>query len=185
VKREPLEERKEEVDEQLTPDTQIPSEPTVAAPAVPEVPAAPPGLGETVTPPEPATTVVAPEVPEAPAAEKKTKMRGRWTLIAGAIIIIGGLVYLLYELGWFSNEKGVSHWWGFLILIPAVVCFVVAGLMWSKKTRRLAWGVVRLILIGLALVALALVFALKSDLNEVWPVLAIIVGVGVALSWKG
>jgi drug/metabolite transporter (DMT)-like permease len=122
---------------------------------------------------------------EATPSKKKAMTGGKWTLILGALVIIAGLVYLLYELGWWSGEKDVSHWWGFLILIGTVIAWGIGWWVWNKNDRRFGWKVLRWFVIGLALVALALVFAFKQDLNEVWPVLAIIVGVGIALSWKG
>jgi FtsH-binding integral membrane protein len=165
-------EREEQVDEQLTPGTETPSE----LPAPPEVPAAPAVVAEAADKAE--TTKPAPE-------EKKARTGGKWTLTLGALVILGGLIYLLYELGWFTGKKDVSHWWGFLILIPAVLSFVIAWWMSVKKAKKFGWGVLRWVVIGLAFIALALVFAFKANLNEVWPVLVIIVGVGVALSWKG
>ena len=168
----PLTERKAEVDDQSIPDTQAAGV-DAAVPAVPAPAPAEPAAAET------------PVAPEAAPEENKPKASGRWRLVLGAVVIIAGLVYLLYELGWFSGERDVSHWWGFLILIPAVASFGVSWWVWSKKEKHLGWNVIRWVVIGLALVALALVFVFKTDLNEVWPVLAIIVGVGVALSWKG
>lgn len=171
------EKREEDVDEQLNP----PSE-------SPDVSSLPPDVPEATGAAAGAAAAAAPEVPErageAP-VEKKAKTGGKWTLIVGAVVIVAGLIYLLYELGWFGGERDINHWWGFLILIPAVASWVIGWVVWNKKARRFGWAVVRWLVIGLALVALALVFAFKDDLNEVWPVLAIIVGVGIALSWKG
>jgi hypothetical protein len=160
------------VDDQLAPDTPIPTEPTT----VPEVPVVPSVAAEV---PE------MPKEPEAVAEEKKARTGGKWTLALGALVIVAGLVYLLYELNWFSGQKDISHWWGFLILIPAVISFVIAWWVSVKKAGHLGWPVLRWLVIGVALVALALVFAFKSNLNEVWPVLTVIVGVAIALSWKG
>jgi cation transport ATPase len=168
----PLTERMADVDDQLTPATGTESEPPTTADAPP-------------APPAEVQPIETPATPSASSAEEKPKTRGKWRLLLAAVVIIAGLVVLLWRLGWFGGQWDISNWWGFLILIPAVACFVVAWWVWHKKGQGLTWNVVRWIVFALVLVALALVFAFKSDLTEVWPVLAIIVGIGIALSWKG
>jgi peptidoglycan/LPS O-acetylase OafA/YrhL len=130
------------VDDKLTPDTQVPSEQSAAPPAL-----VPPSTergtaGTSSGEPEPETT------------------RGKWRLPLAAIVIVAGLVFLAWNLGWFDGDWNISHWWAFFILIAAAVCFLVTCLAWRSGGRRLTWNVIRWFALGIGFVGLTLIFLL-------------------------
>lgn len=155
------------MDDKLTPDTQVPSERSATPPA----------------PVPPATAPIAAATSSSGTEPEKT--RGKWRLLLAAIVIVAGLVFLAWNLGWFDGDWKISHWWAFFILIPGAVSFLVMCLTWRSGGRRLTWNVIRWFALGIVFVGLTLIFLFRQDLDEVWPVLTVIVGVGIALSWRG
>lgn len=108
--------------------------------------------------------------------------RGGWTL--GMIVIIIGVIFLGRNAGWFGTDWGFHNWWALFILIPAFGSFAGAWRAYSAKGRRLGGDVARTFMTGLLLLAVTIIFLLELDWNKVWPVLLVIVGIGLLLGWK-
>jgi hypothetical protein len=151
------------VTDQMTPETQISRGQSPSSGGA----GAPPGGA---TPPSP--------------AGRPGKPWGQWRLALAAVIIAVGIVFLIKAAGWLGGPWDVDQWWALLILIPAVGSLVASWYAYRRTGGHLSWGVFRWVLYGLLFVVLAVVFLLVKDWQKVWPVLVIIVGVGIALGAK-
>lgn len=102
----------------------------------------------------------------------------------GPIVIIIGVIFLGKNAGWFGTEWGFHNWWALFILIPAFGSFAAAWGAYSANGRRLGGDVARTFMTGLLLLAVTIIFLLELDWGKVWPVLLVIVGIGLLLGWK-
>jgi hypothetical protein len=104
-------------------------------------------------------------------------------VVLGAIVIIIGIVFLGQNLGWWSGS--LHNWWALFILIPAIGSLSEAWRHYRANGRRFAGDVARPLVIGLLLVFVTLVFLLELDWTYVWPVVLILIGVGLLLGrWR-
>jgi hypothetical protein len=82
------------------------------------------------------------------------------------ILIVVGVVFLV------QNVSGTTHvlhnWWAFFILIPAIGSLAGAWRTYASAGRRFGSGVTRLL----------------DAWDKAWPVFLIIIGLGMALSWR-
>jgi hypothetical protein len=108
--------------------------------------------------------------------------RGGWTV--GMIVIIIGVIFLGKNAGWFGTDWGFHNWWALFILIPTIGSFAGAWRSYSANGRRLGGDVARTFMTGLLLLAVTIIFLLELDWGKVWPVLLVIVGIGLLLGWK-
>jgi hypothetical protein len=108
--------------------------------------------------------------------------RGGWT--AGVIVIIIGVIFLGKNAGWFGTDWGFHNWWALFILIPMFGAFARAWRTYSANGHRLGGDVARTLMTGLLLLAVTVIFLLELDWDKVWPVLLVIVGIGLLLGWK-
>jgi len=151
------------MDEQAGPEGQ-----TLADKAPPaHVPGAPPGVSDPspqATPPE------------------RSRRHGHWVL--AVVLILVGVVFLVKSTGWLGPDWDFDNWWALFILIPAAGSFGNAWNSYVSNGHRLTSAAARSLMFGLVFVAITVVFLLKLDWGKVWPVLLIIVGLGLILGRK-
>jgi hypothetical protein len=111
--------------------------------------------------------------------------RGRGTggIVLGVIVIVVGIVFLGQNLGWWSGT--LHNWWALFILIPAVGSLTEAWRQYVGNGRRFGGNVARSLVIGLLLVFVTLVFLFDLSWAYIWPVVLILIGVGLLLGrWR-
>jgi hypothetical protein len=104
--------------------------------------------------------------------------------VLGAIVIIVGVVFLGRNAGWFGSDWGFHNWWALFILIPTFGSLGGAWRTYSSNGHRLGGDVARAFMTGLLLLAVTIIFLLELDWGKVWPVLLVILGIGMLLGWK-
>jgi hypothetical protein len=95
-----------------------------------------------------------------------------------------GIVFLVKNTGWLGNNWNFANWWALFILIPAIGSFADAWKAYTTSGRRLSAKVARPFAFGLLFVAITVIFLLQLDWGKVWPVLLIIVGLGMIFGWR-
>lgn len=99
--------------------------------------------------------------------------------VAGVVLILAGILLLGSMWGWF----GLRNWWALFIFIPAVVSFVSAWRSWRAQgslNREAAGSLTG----GLVLSFVALMFLFAWDWGLLWPIIIILIGVGILLGWR-
>ena len=128
------------------------------------------------TPPPPPP---APPTTSTPGRHHSSGWRGGW--LVAVVLIIVGIVLLVENV---SGRSDLLHnWWALFILIPAIGSLAGAWREYVDAGRRFGPGVVRPLTIGLVLIAATVIFLLDAW-GEAWPVLLIIIGLGMAFSWR-
>jgi hypothetical protein len=112
-------------------------------------------------------------------AERIARWEARWQRrsgrsygwIAGAFLILIGVIYLLANFG----VSLLLNWWALFILLPAFWAFVVA---WDnyQDNGRLTWRGVRSLTLGVLAIILVIAFLLNLDVALYWPLLLILGG---------
>lgn len=136
-----------------------------------------------------------PQAPEAPSRGGPSSAgpegrpqsgRGAWAggWAFGAIVIVIGIVFLAKNLGWSGSEWGFHNWWALFILIPMFGSFAGAWRAYRANGGRFAGDPARGLMVGLLLLAVTVIFLLELDWGKVWPVLVVIVGIGLLLGWR-
>ena len=113
---------------------------------------------------------------------RRAGRRGGWAV--GMIVIVIGVVFLGKNAGWFGTGWDFHNWWALFILIPTLGSFGGAWRTYSSNGHRLGGDVARASMTGLLLLAVTIIFLLELDWGKVWPVLLVIVGIGLLLGWK-
>jgi hypothetical protein len=110
-----------------------------------------------------------------PQHEKSTR-HPAW--IAGGVLILLGIVFIV------QNVAGISlaNWWALLILIPALGSLVTAFQMYERNGKRFTAASRGPLVGGLVLLAVAAVFLFRLDWGTVWPLILILVGLGLLLT---
>ena len=115
--------------------------------------------------------------------ERKSGVRmGNWAV--GVIVMVIGIIFLAKNLGWTGPDWAFDNWWALFILIPAFGSFAGAWRSYRTNGRRLNGDGARTLMIGLLLLAVTVIFLLELNWGRVWPVLLVIVGIGMLLGWK-
>ena len=121
----------------------------------------------------------APPTTSTPERHHSSGWRGGW--LVAVVLIIVGVVLLVENV---SGRSDILHnWWALFILIPAVGSLAGAWREYVDAGRRFAPGVVRPLTIGLVLIAVTAIFLLDAW-DKAWPALLIIIGLGMAFSWR-
>lgn len=100
--------------------------------------------------------------------------------LAGVILIGVGILFLLTNFGLELPQR----WWAIFILLPAVAALVTAARFYNidgKLTSRAAASATG----GILMLAIALILYLDLNWSVFWPVLLIIVGVGILVRGSG
>lgn len=108
-----------------------------------------------------------------------------WVL--AVVIILVGIVLLVKNTGWLGTEWDFRNWWALFILIPAGGSFTNAWNSYVSTGRRFGSAAARSVAFGLLFLAITAIFLLELDWGKVWPVILIVVGVGLVLPrlWRG
>lgn len=99
---------------------------------------------------------------------------GSW--IWGLILVGLGIVFLLENFG----VKVPGNWWAIFLVLPGI------GVMWSawrmyQQGEGLTRSVVSTAVVGTVLVAFGLSFLAGVDWGVLWPIVLILLGLGVVL----
>ncbi|OFW61018.1 MAG: hypothetical protein A2133_04380 [Actinobacteria bacterium RBG_16_64_13] len=100
------------------------------------------------------------------------------------VIIVVGIVFLVKNAGWLGNDWDFQNWWALFILIPAFGSLTDAWNSYNAGGRRLSAKAARSLAFGLLFLAITVIFLLKLDWGKVWPVILIVVGLGMILGWR-
>lgn len=98
--------------------------------------------------------------------------------LAGAVLIILGVIFLVLNLTGFSIE----NWWAVFILIPAFGSLAAAWRMYQSSGGRFTPAARGPLIGGLILLTVASVFLFDLDWGAIWPVFLIVIGVAVLLT---
>ena len=96
--------------------------------------------------------------------------------LVGAAILIGlGIIFLLQNLGTQLPE----NWWGLFFLIPAIGSWGAAWRGYETNGNQLTGAVVGPFIVGVIFALLAVAFYMHLDWGIFWPVILILIGIGV------
>ena len=103
--------------------------------------------------------------------------RGNSSWIPGLVLMGLGLIFLLNN---FFDIELVDNWWALFILIPAVVNLNNA---WRRYREAGRWteAATGSLTGGLLIGTVAMIFLLELSWSMFWPVLLIILGLGILL----
>ncbi len=101
--------------------------------------------------------------------------RSGW--IAGLVLIALGVIFLINN---FFHIELIANWWALFILIPAVVNLNNA---WRRYREAGHWteSAIGSLTGGLLIGAVAMIFLLELNWSIFWPVLLIILGLGILI----
>jgi hypothetical protein len=110
-----------------------------------------------------------------PRQDDKAPARPAW--IAGGVLILIGVVFIVRNIAGFS----LDNWWALFILIPAIGSLATSYQMYERHGRRFTGAARGPLLGGLFLLGLTAVFLFKLDWGRIWPFILILAGLGVLL----
>jgi hypothetical protein len=105
----------------------------------------------------------------------RSRERSGW--IVGLVLIALGGAFLLQNAG---LPVLVGNWWALFILIPAVAAFTGAWRLY-RQSGQMTPSVIGLITGGLVPLTIALVFLFNFNFGSAWPVLLVVLGIGMLL----
>ena len=108
--------------------------------------------------------------------ERSMRYGGGW--IAGAVLVLLGIIFLLQNLG----AVIPGNWWALFILIPAFGAFAGAWSAFQNNNSRLNAAARGSLIGGLVLTLIALIFLFNLNWGVLGPVILIILGLGALLS---
>jgi phosphatidylserine synthase len=100
--------------------------------------------------------------------------------LVGLGIVIVGAVFLARNFGW--DFPLPDRWWAIFILIPAAAALVSAA-RYFRVDGRVSSRAIGSATAGVLMLATALILFLDLDWGQVWPIMVIIVGLGIL--WRG
>ncbi len=103
--------------------------------------------------------------------------------MVAVVLIVIGVVFLIKNAGW-TGDWTFNNWWALFILIPAIGSFGNAWSSYASAGRRFTAAVGRSLMFGVLFVAITVIFLLQLNWDKVWPVILIIVGLGLVFGWR-
>ena len=113
---------------------------------------------------------------------ERFRRRGSWAL--AVVLILVGVVFLIKNAGWLGTDWDFNNWWALFILIPAFGSFAKAEQSYVSAGRRFNPAAARSLMFGVLFVAITVVFLLELNWDKFWPVILIIIGLGLVLGWR-
>jgi hypothetical protein len=114
---------------------------------------------------------------QSPQTRSDDKKSSRPAWIAGGVLILIGIVFIVRNVTGFS----LDNWWALFILIPALGSLVTSWQMYERNERRFTRASRGPLIGGLFLLGLTAVFLFKLDWSRIWPFVLILAGLGVLL----
>ena len=114
---------------------------------------------------------------QSPQNRQDDKAPGRPAWIAGGVLILIGIVFIVRNVVGFSFD----NWWALFILIPALGSLVSSYRMYERNGGRFTAAARGPLIGGLFLLGLTAVFLFKLDWGRIWPFILILAGLGVLL----
>ncbi len=96
--------------------------------------------------------------------------------LVGLGVVAIGLIFLARNFGW--DFPLPERWWALFILIPAGGALVTAARLYHQD-NHVTQRVIGAATVGLLMLATALILFLGADWGDWWPVMVIIVGLGI------
>jgi len=106
------------------------------------------------------------------------KPRTHGSMFVGIILVILGVIFLISKIGGHEIGDFVGTWW------PLVLIFIGVQKLMSPGQSRLGSGLI-LLIIGIFLQLIALDFLTWRQLNFIWPVILILLGLKLILLSRG
>lgn len=109
--------------------------------------------------------------------QSKGEHDSQWNWLPGVALILLGLYFLIDN---YFNIRLFENWWAIFILIPA---FANLRNAWSRYREAGAWteSAVSALTGGLLIGAVAMIFLFNLSWGMFWPVLLIILGLGILI----
>jgi uncharacterized membrane protein YhaH (DUF805 family) len=101
--------------------------------------------------------------------------------IAGLILILVGVGFLLQNIGTFSIP--LNNWWALFILIPAIGAFETALRIYRKADNQFTASARSSLLVGVIISLVVVIFLFNLDWNVFGPILIILGGVGMIFNY--
>ena len=96
--------------------------------------------------------------------------------LVGLGIVIVGVIFLARNFGW--DFPLPDRWWALFVLIPAGGALVTAARLYNQD-GRLTERVIGTATVGILILTTALILFLDLDWGTWWPLMPIIVGLGI------
>ena len=96
--------------------------------------------------------------------------------LVGIGIVLVGVIFLARNFGW--DFPLPDRWWALFVLIPAGGALVTAARLYNQD-GRLTERVIGAATVGLLMLTTALILFFDFDWGTWWPVMVIIVGLGI------
>jgi hypothetical protein len=110
--------------------------------------------------------------------ETESRRSDDWSAVplGGLAIVAVGLIFLARNFG--LDLPLPDRWWAIFILLPAAGALVTAGRFY-RMDGRFSSRVAGAATVGTLILATALILFLDLDWGKTWPVMVIIVGLGI------
>lgn len=105
--------------------------------------------------------------------EPVEQARSRSPWVAGLILIVLGIIFLLQNFG----LQTINNWWALFILIPAIGSFASAWRMYQSNGGQMTGQVRGSLVGGLILTLVTAAFLFSLDWKMIWPFFLIIIGI--------
>ena len=113
-----------------------------------------------------------------PSSSRRDSDDGNWPVIpiAGVAVVLVGVVFLARNFG--MNLPLPERWWAIFILLPAAASLVQAARFY-RFDQHFSSRVAGSATVGVLMLAVALILFLNLKWAVFWPVMVIIVGLGI------